>query len=357
MLQNRVLKSRALLQAHSLDALLLTSLQNIRYLSGFTGSDGAFLLTPADEILLVDGRYTTQAREEAPQATVICYLNKASGIAEQFGRFSLARVGIESQCLSVAALQMLQNAAPDVTFVSLTTDVDELRQCKDSAEIELLAATASLAGSALQETLAQITVGMTEREIALSLEFAMKKKGAEAIAFDFIVASGERGALPHGRASNKKLTSGDLLTIDCGAVSAGYHSDETVTVAVGTCDSRQQELYHIVKTAHDLAISAIRPGILMKELDSIARDYIVSQGYGDYFCHGLGHGIGLEIHEKPTVNSRSAAPVCEGMVFTVEPGLYIPGWGGIRLEDTVLVTAESCRILTTVSKELQLVAL
>jgi Xaa-Pro aminopeptidase len=186
----------------------------------------------------------------------------------------------------------------------------------------------------------------------LELEIEMRRRGADAKAFDFIVASGDRGAMPHGRASDKLLRAGELVTIDFGAVKDGYHSDETVTVAVGRPSDRGREIHNIVRQAHDRAIAAVRPGISCRELDAVARDFIREQGYGSYFGHGLGHGVGLEIHEKPVVSPRSEAVVAEGMVFTIEPGIYVPGFGGVRIEDTVAVTANGCVTLTQAPKNL-----
>ena len=173
---------------------------------------------------------------------------------------------------------------------------------------------------------------------------------------DFIVASGVRGALPHGKASTKVINSGELVTIDFGCVCNGYFSDETITVVVGEPDKRQMEVYSVVKVAHDRALAAVRPGMSLKSLDGLARDYINDMGFGSYFGHGLGHGVGLEVHEQPVVSFRSDGIVDEGMVFTIEPGIYIPGWGGVRIEDTVVVTADGCRVLTRVPKELQVIA-
>lgn len=183
----------------------------------------------------------------------------------------------------------------------------------------------------------------------------MKNAGAEEKAFDFIVASGTRGALPHGKASDKIIAAGELVTIDFGAVYKGYFSDETVTFAVGRTDPRQEQIYSIVKDAHDLAMAAVKPGITFKALDALARDYITEAGFGSNFGHGLGHGVGLEVHESPTVSFRNDGVVEEGMVFTIEPGIYIPGWGGVRIEDTVAVTVDGCDVLTKVPKVLQVV--
>ena len=211
-----------------------------------------------------------------------------------------------------------------------------------------------MASEALLETLDRIRPGATEREIALDLEFAMRRRGVDKTSFDFIVASGVRGALPHGKASDKVIGQGELVTIDFGAIYTGYNSDETVTVAVGKPDLRQQEIYGIVKDAHDCALEAVKPGLSFKELDARARNYIEGKGYGKYFGHGLGHGVGLEVHEKPVVSSRGEGAVVEGMVFTIEPGIYIPDWGGVRIEDTVLVESDGCRLLTKVPKELMI---
>jgi Xaa-Pro aminopeptidase len=183
----------------------------------------------------------------------------------------------------------------------------------------------------------------------------MKRAGADDKAFDFIVASGERGALPHGRASEKLLCAGELVTVDFGARCNGYNSDETVTFAVGRPDDRQRQIYAVVKDAHDLAVQAVRPGISCRELDAVARGHIEKQGFGDYFGHGLGHGVGLDVHEKPVISSRSDQMVSAGMVFTIEPGIYIPGWGGVRIEDTVEVIDDGCRLLTRVPKELLII--
>jgi Xaa-Pro aminopeptidase len=197
-----------------------------------------------------------------------------------------------------------------------------------------------------------IRPGITERALALELEILMRRAGADGMAFDFIVASGDRGALPHGVASNRVLQKGELVTVDFGVCCSGYHSDETVTLAIGCADDRQREVFAVVKEAHDLALQEVRPGIACSELDAIARQSIERHGLGEFFRHGLGHGVGLEIHEKPTISGRSGQIVSEGMVFTIEPGIYIPGWGGVRIEDTVVVTADGCRLLTQVSKEL-----
>ena len=204
---------------------------------------------------------------------------------------------------------------------------------------------------AFEAVIPLIKPGVTEREIALELEFALKRLGGESNAFDFIVASGVRGALPHGVASDKKLLAGELVTIDFGTRVEGYHSDETVTLAIGDVDRKLRQIFDIVLEAHDLALAAIEPGMAICDLDAVARDYIVSKGYGKYFGHGLGHGVGLEVHEYPAVSSRSDQRLIEGMVITIEPGIYIPDTGGVRIEDTVVVTVDGFETLTSIPKQ------
>lgn len=340
----------------NVQALLVSSLPNIRYFTGFTGSDGVLILTLTKVFLLVDGRYVTQAQEQSPECAIVCYKKKIASVQTTLQDCGITRLGFESERVTVATHTALVAALPTIDFIPLAAELDELRQCKDPEELALLAAAAELSSSALQQVVRDLRPGQTELEISLALEFAMKRAGAEACAFDFIVASGVRGALPHGRASNKKILAGELITIDFGSVCSGYYSDETVTVAVGTADAKQREIYQIVKEAHDLAITAVKPGVPLAELDAIARNHIADHGYAEYFGHGLGHGVGLEIHEKPAVNGTSEQKAAVGMVFTIEPGIYIPGWGGVRIEDTVVVTATGSSLLTKSTKEFNLVA-
>jgi Xaa-Pro aminopeptidase len=319
MLKNRRSRLEPFFEDNGLDAILFTNLANIRYLCGFSGSDGVLLLSRDGAWFLCDSRYTTQAAEEVHDAEIREFSAKYEAVCR---------------------------------LVGLGAALDSIRSCKDRDEIESLARVASLASASLVAVLSSLAPGVKESDIALELEIEMRRRGADARAFDFIVASGERGAMPHGRASDKVVRSGELVTIDFGAVKDGYHSDETVTVAVGRPSDRGREIHDIVRQAHDRAIAAVRPGISCRDLDAVARDFIRDHGYESYFGHGLGHGVGLEIHEKPVVSPRSDAVVEEGMVFTIEPGIYVPKFGGIRIEDTVAVTADGCVILTQASKDL-----
>lgn len=352
MLQDRITRARTLLDSKEIEFCLLTSLPNIRYLTGFTGSDGVFLLSSSEGLLLVDGRYVSQAGAESPGTPVVCYRSKPDGIVEQLSSRSARRVGIEGERMTVALFQILRERLPDVTFVTLGQEVDNLRVIKDESEIDAITHAASIAGDALRDVLSMVSRGVREEEIAIELEYRFRRAGAEGAGFETIVASGPRGALPHGRASGKPIALHEAVTIDFGAKYGGYHSDETVTVCRGRIDDRMRDVYLTVREAHDRAIEAVRPGVPLREIDAVARDFIASKGYGEYFGHGLGHGVGLEIHERPTLNPRSDERAVEGMVFTVEPGVYIPGLGGVRIEDTVVVTPEGARLLTRVPKDL-----
>ncbi len=355
MLNNRVAAARGYLKKYGVDALLFLNLGNIRYLSGFTGSDGALLLFHDDGCFLTDSRYSTQASDEVPHFRKIVYQEKGSAISLALDAKGAKKVGFEAENMTVAFYKALAELMPGVELVPIGQELNYLRIVKDEEEMRLIGRAAEIASGALLGILGTIKPNISERNVALDLEFAMLKAGADDKAFDFIVASGERGALPHGKASDKKILSGELVTLDFGAIYKGYNSDETVTVAVGEPDSRQREIYQIVKDAHDLALESVKPGVSYKELDAKARDYIEGKGYCKYFGHGLGHGVGIDIHEKPVISFRSEGSLQEGMVFTIEPGIYLPGWGGVRIEDTVCVTADGCRVLTKITKDLLIV--
>jgi Xaa-Pro aminopeptidase len=355
MLQDRISIARSYLERGNVEAIIFVNLANIRYLAGFTGSDGILVLAADKGWFLTDSRYVTQAASEVPSFTIVEYRGKIEGVVALFKEQGFRRIGFEADHMTVAFHGELASALQGTTLCPLERELDTLRIVKDQQELDLLANTAAVASSALIDNLELIRPGTVEQDLALALEFAMKKRGAEEKSFDFIVASGWRGALPHGKASDKVIEAGELVTIDFGAVKKGYHSDETVTIGVGSLSSRQQEIYQIVKDAHDMALEAIRPGVAFKDLDAIARNHIDSKGYGRYFGHGLGHGVGLDVHEKPLVSSRGEGVVEAGMVFTIEPGVYIPEWGGVRIEDTVAATSDGYRLLTKVPKELMIV--
>jgi Xaa-Pro aminopeptidase len=354
MLKNRVAAAQGYLEKYHVDALLLLNLANIRYLTGFTGTEGSLVLFSDNGYFLTDSRYSTQASTEVPHFQRLIYKEKGSALSQVLMEKSTKRVGFEAEYMTVAFFRALSDLMPGIELFPIGQELDKLRIIKDEAEIDNIARASEIASESLLRILDTLGPDLSERQVALDLEVAMLKAGADDKAFDFIVASGERGALPHGKAGTKKICSRELVTIDYGSVYKGYNSDETVTVAVGEPDNRQREIYTIVKDAHDFALDSVKPGISFKDLDGKARDYIAGKGYGDYFGHGLGHGVGLEIHEKPVISYRGEGLVEEGMVFTIEPGIYIPGWGGVRIEDTVCVTADGCRVLTKIPKKLMI---
>lgn len=343
----------ALLAELELDALLLCSRENLRYFCGFTGSDGVLLLTASSSCFLTDSRYTTQARTQVVADHIHEYRLQSDGVTEILREQGCRRIGFESGLAYGKVSDLREKGDPEWLWMSLKDVLGDLRSVKEPAEIEALTAAASLHAEAFNEVAGVIRPGAVERDLALALEFALKRRGAEEKSFDFIVASGPRGALPHGIASDRRIGAGELVTIDFGCRLNGYHADETVTVAVGEPPDRLRVVFDTVLHAHDLALAAVAPGVPLVDLDRIARDRIASSGFGEYFGHGLGHGIGLEVHEAPVLSTRSKAVARPGMVFTIEPGVYLPGLGGVRIEDMVLVTESGAEVLTRIPKTLR----
>ena len=351
-MNNRNYFIQDLLITEKLDAILIFGLPNIRYLSGFTGTDGVLLIKADESIFLTDSRYLSQAEKQVSSDRIYCYKNKLQAVADELSLSGCKRVGFDADVVSVSLFESLDGVTGNsLDWCSLSSQLQALRGIKSAGELISLKAAADLNCRAFETVLPLIQPGVTELEISLELEFCLKRLGGESNAFDFIVASGVRGALPHGVASDKKMESGELVTIDFGTRVNGYHSDETVTLALGNVDRKLRQIFDIVLEAHDSALAALRPGMAICDLDAIARDYISSQGYGEYFGHGLGHGVGLEVHEYPPVSFRSEQILDEGMVITIEPGIYIPGTGGVRIEDTIVVTEGGFEGLTSIPKQ------
>ncbi len=354
MIPERTHKLREILDGLTLDAVLFAHSPNIRYFSGFTGSESILIVDREQGCFLTDSRYTQQASAEIVVEEIREYKVQEEGVLSYLKERNLRNVGFEADFLAFAKVRKLEEKSEgEHEWVPLGDEIRSLRGVKNSEEIEIIRQATKLNAVAFEEILPLIKAGSSEREVALALEFALKKRGGEDKAFDFIVASGHRGALPHGVASDKTIREGELVTIDFGVRWQGYHSDETVTVAVGKVSDKLKAVYDIVLAAHDLAIEKIRPGMPLREVDGLARQYIADQGYGEYFGHGLGHGVGLEIHEYPVLSPRSKDIAEEGMVVTIEPGIYIPTVGGVRIEDMVRITSDGCEILTRIPKNLQ----
>ncbi len=348
--------ARKILDSSHLDGMLFISLENIRYLCGFTGSDGALILTPKESIFLTDSRYWTQADEEVKEARIVHYKKKSEGILSLLTDLKLREIGFESAVLPFSAYRFLaERLAAGARLHPLENEIKDLRAVKDAHELTLLRRAIEISSNAFSQVTKLLKEGAVEREVALEMEFFMKRGGADAMGFDMIMASGRRSALPHGKASDKRIEKGDFVLIDFGSGFQGYYSDQTRTVVCGHPSLEQAKIYQIVKEAHDRAIAKAGPGVPIGEVDGAARDHIRNQGYGDYFGHGTGHGIGLAVHEDPAVNADNKGLLQEGMVFTIEPGIYLPDRGGVRVEDMVLVTPQGAEVLTHLPSELRVI--
>ncbi len=329
-----------------IDHVLILNGTNIRYLTGFSGGEGALLITPDQVHLLVDGRYTTQASQETTDLKIIEFQNKADAISSLLHNEKVDFVGFEESFITLGEYQKLKDALSGVALKPMSVRLDWLRAVKDAAEITEIKNAIRIAENTLTDLKNLIKPGIRETEIAVELDYQMRRAGAERISFDTIVATGPNTALPHATPGNRRVEAGDFVLIDYGAVFNGYHSDQTRMFCVGTPSDRQQEVYQAVLDAHDRAIAAIREGVTCKEIDGIARSFLEEKGLGKYFSHGTGHGVGLEVHEAPTLSRAKDDKLQSGMVVTVEPGVYFPEVWGIRIEDMVLVGKDGCEMLT-----------
>lgn len=333
------------------DAILATGREDIRYLTGFSGSEALLLLTRREGLLVVDSRYTNQARNECVGVSVVESNDRIGGIRKVAKKRRVKTVGFEPRQLAFSQYEELKKSG-DIEWMPLAGGLDEIRSKKDMGEKGLLKKSAKIASAAFLDVLGDIEAGVEEKTVSLLLEFQIRKNGAEATPFPFIVASGKRGAMPHGLATGKKIRKGEFVTVDFGAVYEGYCSDETCTVVVGKPTEKQKSVYRAVKDAHDRAISRIKPGVQKKTIDRAARNVIEKAGLGKYFGHGTGHGVGLAVHEEPRIAPKQKGAIEAGMVFTIEPGVYIPGWGGVRIEDMVWVTRDGCELMSSAPKEM-----
>ena len=352
-MKQRIKKLRDKLKEEEIDALLVNNPKNRQYLTGFTGTAGMVLISSTSAKLITDFRYTEQAAEETENYKIIEQGDdKLDRLNQLLEAEKIEKLGFEAQSISYQQYLEYQEKL-EVELTATTAIVSTLRQIKDDQEIRKISQAVEITDYAFEQIQEQLEVNAEEREISLELEFLQKKQGATKNAFDFIVASGPRGAMPHGVASEKKIEVGDLVTMDFGCVYQGYHSDMTRTVVVGAEPTeKQKKIYDLVLEAQQAAIEAIKPGKTGQEIDKIARDIITEAGYGANFGHGLGHSLGLEIHENPRLSRKDETVLKAGMVVTVEPGIYIPEWGGVRIEDIVVVTEDGCEILTNSTKEL-----
>ena len=349
-----------------LDAVLLPApeyLSNVqvRYLTGFAGSSSCLVVTREGAWLLTDFRYAEAAAARAVGYEVVRHdTDYVPTLARVLAGAGARTVGFEAERVPVAMLEAWRAALPDVHFMPMGTRMEELRLVKDAAEVQAIRRAAALSGQALRELLPTIR-GRSERDFAVALEHRMRELGLDGPGFATIVASGERGSLPHGHPTDRVVSDGDMVTVDFGGLCDGYRSDETLTFGVGEVAPKLREIFDLVRTAQAAGIARVRPGTAASEVDRACREIIADAGYGSAFGHGTGHGVGLDVHERPfafPAGRNAGRPddvLAPGMTITVEPGIYLPGIGGARLEDTLLVTADGAERLTTVPKVWQTV--
>ena len=343
LVDDRVSRLRAALADAEVDALLLSAASNIRYLTGFTGSAGVVVVTSDDMVLVTDGRYTEQAADQlsttAQREVLASTLTNAK------------RIGLEADHITWSAQRRYADdwlSGHDI--VATTGFVEALRRSKDVAELARMELAAAIADAALAERRSSLLDGLTESEFALALDSAMRRLGASGTSFETIVASGPNGAMPHARPTDRRLQDGDLVVLDFGCIVDGYCSDMTRTVAIGEVDDTCKRMLEVVTAANEAGVRVVGPGVATSEVDAAARAVIAEAGWAESFTHGTGHGVGLDIHEAPRVAGTSADTLCIGDVVTVEPGVYLPAHGGVRMEDSVVVTPDGCRPLTHTTK-------
>lgn len=343
------------LRAQGADAVLVTRLVNVRYLTGFTGSNAA-LLVVADgpDIFCTDGRYTTQSAAQVPDLERVIDRNCPIALTTRAAKDGIGRLAYESHDVSVDAHAALGEVLGGGELVSIERAVERLRMVKDEQEIDCLRAACAVADRALADLIAAggLRPGRTEQEVGRDLDNRMLEHGAETVSFETIVASGPNSAIPHHRPADRELAQGDLLKLDFGATYQGYHSDMTRTFSLGAPAQWQREIYELVAEAQRLGRAALAPGADVVEVDRASRDHIAAAGHADAFSHGLGHGVGLEIHEAPMLGPLGAGTLAELMPVTVEPGVYLEGRGGVRIEDTLVVRVDGPELLTMTTKEL-----
>ncbi|HIT90466.1 MAG TPA: aminopeptidase P family protein [Candidatus Merdenecus merdavium] len=343
-----------LMKEKQLDAVVITDGFNMNYFSGFSGATGYIYISDKRKVILTDSRYTTQAKQESTFETqeVAADRNYVGLLKELMKQDQALKIGFEDQHLKYAQVVDLFKGCEEQEWIALGGDLSLLRCIKDTTEIEKLKIAESIGDKAFTRILDVIKPGMTEIEVAAELEYSMKMNGAQGLSFDSIVASGVNSAMPHATPSNKKIEVGDFVTMDFGCMYQGYCSDMTRTIVIGKASEKQKEIYHVVLEAQLAAIDAARPGLTGAQVDKVARDIIAKAGYGHYFGHGLGHSVGLEIHEDPRFSPTCDVVMEENVIETVEPGIYIPDFGGVRIEDMILLTKDGCENFTHSRKDL-----
>lgn len=348
---NRLNKVRQKIGEKGLDALFVSQAENRRYLSGFTGSSGYLLITPSDSILATDSRYTEQAGSQAPEFKIFQTQGAISKwFNELLSSFDMKKIGFDANDISFAAYRSMTSDICGKELVPTEGIVESLRSVKDADELALIMKAVTVSDAAFEKVAAGIQAGMTEAEVAWSLEKAMRENGSGVLPFDIIVASGPNAARPHHQPTNRPIADGEPVIIDMGANVEGYTSDLSRTMYIGKRNEKFDKIYDLVLGAQLTAITTIESGMTGDTADSLARTVIEQGGYGEHFGHGLGHGVGLATHEAPRLGKESKDILTDGMVFTIEPGIYIGGWGGVRIEDMAVIREGRAQVLTGAHK-------
>ena len=335
------------------DAIVVTRLPNVRYLTGFTGSNGQALVTTDGGVFFTDGRYTEQSRREVADMERVTYRqNFAEVVREACAAHAVRRLGFEDGALTVRTYRSLEGALDGVELVAVGDEVERQRWRKDAEELGLLQSAQDATDQAFEDILEKLAVGLSERQVAQELEHAMRRAGADGLSFDTVVAFGENAAEPHHEPGHRALEEGDIVKMDFGALWGGYHADMTRSVAFGEIGSELKRIYDVVQRAQRAGVEAVHAGAVGGEVDAASRRIVEEAGYGERFSHGLGHGLGLEVHEGPGLRHQGTDELPEGAVVTVEPGVYVPGLGGVRIEDMVEVRADGCRVMPSSPKDL-----
>ncbi len=355
MIGQRIETLRRRLTSHRLDAFLVASIHNVRYLTGFTGSNGYCVVTDGKVFFLTDPRYEEQAPREVKSARILVGRGSLFDLMAKKSILPKGRVGIESEHLTVAALSNLRRMFRKTSFVPTVRLVEDIAAVKDETELAAIRKAVEITDAVFSLVVKLVAPGIRESEIAAEITYQQRMHGAEADAFEPIVASGAQSAFPHARATEKRIEKRDCVVLDFGCRVDGYHSDLTRTIFVGSASRRLREIYRVVADAQTVALQAARPGLSGRRLDAIARRVIRQAGFGRYFKHSLGHGIGLQVHENPRISQLSTDTLRCGMVATVEPGVYVPAVGGVRIEDVIVFNEDHCQVLSKSTKELVVV--
>ena len=351
--QNRLSNLHKKMEQHNLDTMYITNLTNIRYLTGFTGSSGSVLVLPNRQVFITDGRYIEQSKNQVKEyEIIITNENHLLTIKKEKLLDKMCTLAFEGQHVSYSQYESIARSFPGINLLKTEMIVEYLAAVKDAEEIDALKTAVEITDQVFLDIIPDLKVGAIETEISAKISFLFKKYGADGDAYDPIIASGLYAALPHARPSKKKFENEDFVVMDFGALYNGYHADMTRTVVIGSATEKHKEIYQIVLDSQLAGIASAKAGMTGKDLDSVCRNVIQDRGYGDHFIHSTGHGLGLEIHTYPRISQFNEKPLLENYVITIEPGIYIANWGGVRIEDDCLIKKDGCTPFNSSTKEL-----